>query len=153
MEAPESPYRSPESTVETPEVASGTRAFFRSPAGRVLVNTAIVVLSFVFINEALKTNQIMNLYGVRTGSLMWLVCVLTIVSSLVAFACLLLTRWFWSWAVMLWCFLVSAISLVGFKMGLNPEFVFRWDVFLPWVLLVITFVFEKPYGNRRSTAT
>ena len=70
MEAPESPYRSPESTVEAPELAFGPRAFFRSPAGRVIVNIAIVVLSYVFINEALKTNRIMNLYGVETGTLM-----------------------------------------------------------------------------------
>ena len=153
MAAPEPPYRSPESTVETPEPTSGSRTFFRSPAGRALVNIAIVVLSFVFLDEALKTNRIMNLYGVKPGTLMWLVCVLTITSSLVAFVCLLLTRWFWSWAVLLWCFLVSAISLLGFSMGLNPEFVFRWDVFLPWALLVVTFIFEKPYGNPRSIAT
>ena len=153
MNAPEPPYRPPESMIEIPEPTSTFRTFFRSRPGRALVNISIVVLSFLFLNEALRTNQIMNLYGVEPGTLMWLVCVLTITSSLVAVACLLLTRWFWSWAVLLWSFLVPAIALLGFSMGLRPEFVLRWDVFLPWGLLVITFLFEKPYGPLRSTAT
>lgn len=152
MEAPETPFETPKSNTTLPQPPASGRRFLRSPGGRILVRVAIAVLVFIFVSKAGQTYRVMDLYGVERNTLMWLVCVLSISSYFVATVCLLLTPWFWSWAVLLWSFLVPGIALVGFGMGLSPDFVLRWDVLLPWGILLVTFVFEKPFGKISSTA-
>lgn len=122
-----------------------SRKTLQSPVGRAVTIVFAVILVVVLISDAVKTYQVFNLYGAREGSLFWLVLQLKIISSVVAVFCLLLSYWLWSWSALVWSFLVSLIAILGFKMGLNPEFVTRWDVFLPWGVLAVTFIFETPF--------
>ncbi len=124
------------------------RGVLRSPAGRVLTSLFIAVLVLVFAVDTAKTFQVISVYGVETGTLFWLVTVLKLASSIIAIVCLLLTFWFWSWSMLAWASLVSIIAIVGLLLGLKPEFLARWDVVLPYVLLAVSLFFKRPFRLR-----
>ncbi|MDJ0941023.1 MAG: hypothetical protein QNJ00_14780 [Woeseiaceae bacterium] len=64
----------------------------------------IVVLVLVFAVDATRSFLVINVYGVETGTLLWLAAVLKAASSIIAVVCLLLAFRFWSWAILAWAF-------------------------------------------------
>ena len=97
---------------------------------------AVAVLALVL--DATKTAQVLTFYDVEFGSQFWFVCVLKIVSAAVSVICMSYMNRGWVWSVWVWACAVLGIALAGILIGLDNEFLVRWDVALPWVVLVLS---------------
>lgn len=112
-----------------------------------------VLIALVLIVDAIKTTQVLEMYDVEFGTLFWFVCVLKITSSAVAVICMLLMGRNWEWSVWIWACVVLGIALAGISIGLNTEFLIRWDVALPWVVLVIAAALRSRFATPWKSAS
>lgn len=97
--------------------------------------------------DAVKTAQVLTLYEVEFGTQFWFVCVLKIISAAVSVICMSYMSRGWVWSVWIWACAVLGIALAGVLLGLNNEFLIRWDVALPWLVLVISAALNARFAS------
>ncbi len=115
--------------------------------------TVFVLIALLLIVDAIKTMQVLKMHEVEFGTLFWFVCVLKIASSAVAVICMLLMGRGWEWSVWIWACVVLGIALAGIWIGLNTEFLIRWDVALPWAVLVISAALRSEFATPWKSAS
>jgi hypothetical protein len=111
------------------------KAFQDSPTAVLLIRVILVVLSFVFFIAAVRGVLVITRYDTPRGTGLWNAAAGTsLVSTLSGMSALALAC-HWRWAAWVWAISVSAVSIAGLAVGLNPSFLFRWEVALPWTIL------------------
>lgn len=134
-------------------VLKRTRKSLSSRKAMRAFRTILVVVALVLIIEAMKTAQVLQLYDVEFGTILWLVCILTIASSAVAIICMILMAGHWEWSVWVWAVVVLGIALAGISIGIHTGFLVRSDVALPWVVLAVSAALKSHFATpwKRTT--
>ena len=94
------------------------------------------LVALALISGAIKSVQVIQVYDVQFGTTFWFVNSLIVVSSIVGVICIWMMAQKWDWAVWVWAVVVLGVALIGIWIGLNVGFLTRWDVFLPWIVLL-----------------
>lgn len=106
-----------------------------------------VLVTFVLVIGAIKSVLVISRFDVKFGTLFWFVNVFLIASFAVAVVSIYLMSRNWHWAVWIWACVVLGIALIGKAIGLNTAFLYRWDVALPWVVLLISAVLKTQFAK------
>lgn len=110
-------------------------ALRQSRRALVAVRAALCLLAIVFFVDAIQSVLVLSRYAVPIGTGMWNAATATgfVAATSGVFAVTLAMNWRWSvWA---WAVAVGTAGAVGLALGLNRQFLFRWEMVLPWVLL------------------
>lgn len=106
-----------------------------------------IVTALILISDAIKSAQVIGMFGVEFGTRLWFVSALFILSSAVAVISMLLMARHWVWAVWTWACAILGIAIAGVLIGLNTAFVFRRDVILPWVVLALSATLKSRFAT------
>lgn len=117
-----------------------------SRAAELAFRIAFVLIAMVLILDTIQTAQVIKMFDVEFGTGLWFVCALKIASSVAAVVCIFLLGRGWKWSVWAWASVVFGIALTGVSIGLSTEFLIRWDVALPWLVLFISAVLRTRFA-------